>query len=158
MDVTLIERRGFREILSSKSVLANGTSFPRDSDFWSGSDVFPTSSPRCHRKRVYSAQKDIYQSRYTSPCEIHNSRDGRIMSQDSCQFLLDRWLRSSLGVSRKRLGKRLGNSRFSRRENGKGYETFSLLFISFLPLALKRENRSSLSVDTDVWRYAKRLE
>ena len=33
MDVTLIERRGFREILFSKSVLANGTSFPRDSDF-----------------------------------------------------------------------------------------------------------------------------
>lgn len=75
MDVTLIERRGFREILSSKSVLANGTSFPRDSDFWSGSDVFPTFSPRCHRKRVYSVQKDIYQSRYASSCEIHNSRD-----------------------------------------------------------------------------------
>lgn len=75
MDVTLIEWRGFREILSSKSVLANGTSFPRDSDFWSGSDVFPTFSPRCHRKRVYSVQKDIYQSRYASSCEIHNSRD-----------------------------------------------------------------------------------
>lgn len=75
MDVTLIERRGFREILSSKSVLANGTSFLRDSDFWSGSDVFPTFSPRCHRKRVYSVQKDIYQSRYASSCEIHNSRD-----------------------------------------------------------------------------------
>lgn len=120
MDVTLIERRGFREILSSKSVLANGTSFPRDSDFWSGSDVFPTSSPRCHRKRVhYSVQKDIYQSRYASSCEIHNSRGLELCPKTRASFFLI--VGSDLAASSvSRRGKRLGNSRFSQTREWKG--------------------------------------